>query len=183
MFIQKTYLYILFLSLGAFICSCSDYSSRVPLSNSKKTDIDSNLIGRWVKVHDEYAEAKTEKLEIFEKFHEHFLDVIAFNQNEYVLRVFNEKGDQFVARGFENTIENKRYSNIQLLNYKSQEFFIYKFEFKNDTLIYYPIKKDVFSFQFKKSKNFRKALIKASQNTQLYGEPRKYIKLSNPKLY
>lgn len=176
-------LFVLAIAIGLFFSSCSDYSSPIPLSNKNKADIDSNLIGRWMKVHDETTEAKTEKLEVFEKFHEHFLDVIAFNQNEYVLRVFNEKGDQFVARGFESAVDNNRFCNIQLLNYQSNEFFIYKFEHKNDTLIYYPIRKETFSLQFKKSKNFRKALIKASQNTHVFGEPRKYIKLANPKLY
>lgn len=174
---------LLIIALVLFLSSCSDYSSPVPLSNMNKEEVDSNLIGRWMKVHDETTEAKTEKLEIFEKFHEHFIDVIAFNHNEYVLRVFNEKGDQFVARGFESAVDNKRFCNIQLLNYQSNEFFIYKFDFVNDTLIYYPIRKEVFSLQFTKSKNLRKALIKASQNSQVYGEPRKYLKLSNPKLY
>lgn len=156
--------------------SCSDYSSSVPITNSKQSSIDSAFIGKW-----RYVPNNTNEIKI-EKYSEHLLDIFPFNENEYVIRMYNKQDDQIFSRAFISEIESNKYVNIQLLNFNAPEYYIYQFNLVGDTIYYYSIDKEKFNLQFKKSKNLRKALLNSNQKGEILGTPRKYVLVERNKI-
>lgn len=163
---------------GALVLqSCNDYSSPVPLSNPAKAVIDSAYVGSW-----QFIPSGKEAMPM-EKFNQHSLDVFTFNEHEYVARMYNTEGDQVIARVFLSRIGHSDFANVQLLDFRAYEYFLYKLQLEADTLWYYPIEKDSFSTQFKKPKNLRKALEKALEERSIFGHPRKYLRVHKNKLF
>ncbi|MAX80183.1 MAG: hypothetical protein CL843_20110 [Crocinitomicaceae bacterium] len=165
------------ISFLVILTACDDYSSKVPLNKHWRSHIDSTYLGRWKFI----TEDNTDSLATY--FEGHELEIMAFNEHEYALKVSGEDKSVSFFRGFISTIENDQYANIQLLELDSREFLIYKFVVSNDTLTYYPINKLLYNDQYKKSKNFRKALVKAYKEKNIFGPPRRYVKIQKKKLF
>ena len=173
---MKALCQILFLFVVLITTACSDYSSQVPITNSKQSSIDSSFIGKWQYVPNDKNEIK------IEKYSEHQLDIFPFNQNEYVIRMYNDQNDQIFSRAFISDVESSRYVNLQLLNFNAPDYYIYQFTLHQDTIYYYPIVKEKFNLQFKKSKNLKKALLNNNANGEVLGTPRKYVLIERNKI-
>lgn len=165
------------LGFALTLSSCNDYSSTVPISNETHSKIDSVYIGLW-------RFMPTSELGLNkEKFENHLLEVFPFNDHEYVIRMYNQDDDQIFARGFLSTINHTKYANVQILNFNSTEYYLYKTHVEADTLWHYPINKKVFNEQFKNSKKLFKAIYKHQSDSGFFETPLKYIRVRRNKLY
>ena len=166
-----------FLLLSSALSSCNDYSSEVPVSNYQKSTIDSAYIGLWRFIPSPDLEINKEK------FENHLLEIFPFNDREYVVRMYNQDEDQIFARGFLSTVNHSKYANVQILNFNSTEYYIYKTHIEADTLWYFPINKKVFNEQYKNTKKLHKAIYKHQSDSGFFKLPLKYIRQRRNKLY
>lgn len=145
--IMKNYIYGLGIIITLFVTSCDFYESEVPITNSKKSIIDTNAIGNWG-----YFEGDTLKFGI---------RIDALNNNQYILNCIDIGSledigmyDNFIAHS--SSIENHKYINIKNLKREENKYLIFKYELKGDSLITYTISDLTFEQQFDSSKKFEK---------------------------
>ena len=134
-----------------FFASCNHYESDVPIQPSNNSQIEEELLGEWI-LSSEKKDDKTSG----------FIEVIAFNDHEYLVQV-KEYADstkliQSIVniRMFSTQINGNTYFNLQLIGAENDNtFMIYRIKpiSGNRHKLFY-LSKDQFTMEFKDSDNF-----------------------------
>ena len=165
-------LFNIFLSLILSITLCSCYTSEVPISNSKNSQIDTEVLGEWGTFD------KEGKLDLVIK-------ISALDNYNYVVSGTNFKDvslSNFIAHS--STINNQKYINLRELDSNKEESYIFfKYELKNDSLLTYGLDGNQFIKKFKSSKQFKRYIKKNSKVfNEKFKEAYHFIKInSSPK--
>lgn len=169
---------ILLLFASLILTSCDDLSSPYPAGKICSSYIDTNLVGYWESVKIENFTNSNLSLDT------HILAIIPFNKKEYVIQslMIDDSGKVQIKemgsyRGFISTIGKQKIANIQMLAPEvkdKDEYLIYPFELKGDTLIFFSFYSKNVNQEFKSSCDLRKFLKKNLNNKSLYSSIRKY---------
>lgn len=149
-------LYFLFASLFILFIGCP-YKSEFPLSDSTKSEIDKNLLGKW-----EITNTTIDTVEFFQ-----------FNDNEYiVLLKVNRKNEFVLIRAFITKIKNHNFLNMQNVNPPDSDrtWTFENFEMKNDTLLLKSVESDIFKKEFNSSDSLYNFISENLDNDELYGK-------------
>jgi hypothetical protein len=170
--------FILLIFTSIVFTSCDDLSSPYPAGKISSSYIDTNLIGYWESVYVENFADSNLPLDT------HILAIMPFNKKEYVLQslVIDDSGkvqvkDMGSYRGFISTIGKQKIANIQMLAAEvkeKEEYLIYPFELKGDTLTFFSFYSKNVNHEFRSSCDLRKFLKKNMYNKSLYSSIRKY---------
>jgi hypothetical protein len=106
------------------LSSCNHYESSVPLSTPENSNINPALLGEWI-LTEEKKEKDTSG----------FIEVIAFNKNEYLvqLKEYVDSSKHIASvvcmRMFDTKIDKNTYLNLQFIGDNNEKsFMIYKFK-------------------------------------------------------
>lgn len=170
--------YLLLLILPVFLFSCDDLSSKYPAGKACQSYLDTNLLGYWESVSIQNFATSNLPLDT------HMIAIMPFNKKEYLLQALklDDSGKVQVKemgtyRGFISSIGKQKVANIQILSpsvSEKEEYIIYPFELKEDTLIFYSFYSTKVNREFKSSCDLRKFLKKNFNNRELYSSIRKY---------
>ena len=148
---------LILLLISFTIFGCDHYTSEIPISDSKHSQIDTNAIGAWATFNKEGKLDWAIKINSLNE-HEYILNVISFTEEGERLDIY----DNYVAHS--SLINNQLYINLRALDCKEKEKYIfYKYELKEDSLITSLLSKEKFKEKFKSSKEFKKYVKKNSQ--------------------
>ena len=174
--------YIWILIIPFFIYSCDDLSSKYPAGKTCQSYMDTSLVGYWESVSIENFATSNLPLDT------HMIAIMPFNKKEYLLQALkmDDSGkvqvkDMGTYRAFISTIGKQKVANIQVLTpnlEEKEEYLIYPFELKNDTLIFYSFYSTKVNREFKSTCELRKFLKKNFNNMEMYSSIRKYTRKS-----
>jgi hypothetical protein len=134
-----------------FFTSCNHYESKVPISSSENSEIDTNLLGEWTLS----SENKKDKIS-------GYLDVIPFNDTEYLIQL-NEIADssKYIKsilnfRMYSSLVQKSEYLNVQFISTDNEkEFMIYRIKaISGNRYKIFFLSKEQFNREFKDSKSF-----------------------------
>jgi hypothetical protein len=141
-------------------CGCP-YESRLPLSRSSESKIDSDLLGKWV-WHDKDTDEKG------------YLWIYKFNNSEYLIEIYDVDEDEYMKfRGFGTIINGHKILNVsevELEETTDVEYMFVKYEIIHDKMYYQTIEDRLIKGRFNSSEDLFNAILKHIENKELYSE-------------
>ncbi|WP_372755911.1 hypothetical protein [Labilibaculum sp.] len=152
---------VLLLLFGILVfTSCNHYESKVAISSSENSEIDTNLFGEWTLT----SENDKDKIS-------GYLEVIPFNDTEYLIQL-NEVADssKYIKsilnfRMYSSVVQKNEYLNVQFIGSDSEKtFMIYRIKSisGNRYKVFY-LSKEQFNIEFKDSASFYEYIEKHSK--------------------
>jgi len=158
---------------------CDEYSSPVPAGKIKESKVDTNYTGLWV-----YAGMKGDADSTLSKLDPHFLNILAYNENCYLLQLLkkdsiktNTLPELYEATtcvlGGKNIVSIRIISNASV----SPEYLIYMYGLSNDTLWYNGFQKSKLDKQFNKTKLLKNYLLNYINDTSVLLPVKQYVRI------
>lgn len=150
---------------GCFDFDLGFYSSGVPLSSSKRSRIDSNLLGNWRQI--EMQDQEEPPIDI--RF-------IKFNQREYVLISPDTNDDGWsIMRAYIVNLKGVLFLNLQSLEEDERVFLFCRYSISVDKVLTLKlVGKKLFKKEYKSSKKLNKFIKKNLKNSELYNMELKF---------
>lgn len=142
----------LFPLLGMLLlCSCNHFTTEVPISSPENSEIDTDLLGKWI--------LSTEKKEDRSL---DYLEVSPFNEHEYLIQLIEYKDSSqliksfFNIRMFSSKLKDETYFNLQFIGLDNKDFMIYKVTpiSSNQYKLYF-LSTNRFDKEFRQSEKFK----------------------------
>jgi hypothetical protein len=165
MIMKKLLVLLLILPLLLLLTGCP-YYSKVPLSATPKTSIDTTLLGIW-KVAIETPENKSSEMRI-----------IAFNKMEYLIEVIDvspEKTERYNCRAFITPVGGKNILNFEELRNKGTYLF-FSYNMKNNVLNLEMVSDVGMKGTYATSKNLWKAFSKKINDSTFFESGQQFVR-------
>jgi len=156
---------VLIIALG--IAGCDYYVSGVPITDTKNAKIDSNVIGAWASFDNDTLD--------------YAYRIDAIDDKTYILNMIDFDGvtrfdmyNNFVAHS--SKVGNEEYMNIRILDGEQKDqYFLFVYELKGDTLTTYTFDKEDFKETFDSSKKFEKYIKANSESFRRQFKPVQHL--------
>lgn len=155
----KTFLCLSVIFLAFLLLGCP-YESPLPLSLSSESEIDSELLGKWIWHGDDPDE-------------EGLIWIYNFNDKEYLIELYDSDKDEYIKfRGFSTIIKDTKILNISEieLNKNDIKYIFVKYNIINNKLIYQTIEDKLIKETYKSPKELLYIISKYIHNDELYSE-------------
>lgn len=131
--------------------SCNHYESKIPISSSNNSKIDTNLLGEWTLSSENDKEKASG-----------YLDVIPFNDTEYLIQLYEiADSSKYIKsilnfRMYSSLVQKNEYLNVQFIgSNKEKEFMIYRIKaISGNRYKIFFLSREQFNTEFKDSKDF-----------------------------